>query len=160
MSRTWETSAVSANISTGKPAAVLAPTTRLLDSARCETARACNGKSCSHRIRAAMVTAYPTYAVRPAQKIRRFGRPFGGSGLKSLSVLRTTSSRNWKDDINEPRRIEKGIDMIKRFVPRFSPFSDLSRSNLNPNAHHAGVLLLSNESDAPAMREPRTRSRE
>jgi hypothetical protein len=39
-------------------------------------------------------------------------------------VLRTAPSRNWKDDINEPGRLEKDIDLIKRFVPRFGPFSD------------------------------------
>jgi hypothetical protein len=97
---------------------------------------------------------------------RAAGAKFGGlvdrsavSGLTSLSVLRTTSSRNWKDDINEPGRLEKGIDMIKRFVPRFSPFSDYQYQISTPMHLIAGVLWLLNESDAPAMRDPRARSR-
>jgi hypothetical protein len=150
----------STNISTGKPAAVLAPATRLVRQARCQNAGECSGKSCPHRIHARRQWwRRPRHTPCGRRKIRRRGRPFGGSGFKSLSVLRTAPSRNWKDDINEPGRLEKDIDLIKRFVPRFGPFSDYQYQISTPMHIIAGVLRLSNESGAPAMRDPRTRSR-
>jgi hypothetical protein len=80
-------------------------------------------------------------------------------GLFASSIPRAEERHGCAtEESNHTKRGKKGIDTMKRFVPRFGSlaiFDSESESTSSP-----GKLRLSNRSDAPAVQEPRTRSAE